>query len=61
MCKIIEGDSQCPTCGSVVMSDEITSPPSDLRAYSFGFLCGVIGAIACTAVLWIGGCIQFAF
>jgi len=59
MSKIIDGDSQCPTCGSVVMSDEIELP-SSLNAYSFGFLCGVIGALGCATVLWIGGCIQFA-
>ena len=54
-----EGDSQCPTCGSVVMADDITLP-SAFREYITGFLCGITGALACVAVLYFGGCIQFA-
>jgi hypothetical protein len=51
------GDSQCPTCGSVVMSSEITLP-SEFAGYSFGFLWGVIGALACVILLFIGGAIK---
>ena len=51
-------DSQCPTCGSVVMASEITLP-SDFQGYTFGFLCGVIGTLlAGTVVLFVTGVIQ---
>lgn len=58
MAVIHKGDSQCPTCGSTVMPDEIELP-SSLSAYSVGFFCGIIGALGCVAVLWIGGVVQF--
>lgn len=51
------GDSQCPTCGSVVMSSEITLP-SEFAGYSFGFLWGAIGALACVILLFATGAIQ---
>ena len=41
------GDSQCPTCGSVVMSDEIKLP----NEFVIGLIHGAIGAIACVAGL----------
>jgi hypothetical protein len=44
------GDSQCPTCGSVVMADEITLPGT-LQEYAIGFLYGAIGALACVVTL----------
>ena len=57
----IEGDSQCPTCGSVVMSDEITLPKTSMgEEYVLGFVCGIIGALACAIVLILAGAIQLS-
>jgi hypothetical protein len=53
----VPGDSQCPTCGSVVMSDEITVP-STLREFVVGFLWGAGGALVCLIVLFATGVIQ---
>jgi len=54
----VPGDSQCPTCGSVVMSDEITLP-STFQEYTVGFICGAAGTtVICLMALFAGGVIR---
>jgi len=55
-----EGDSQCPTCGSVVMASDIEEPNS-FRPYVIGFLCGIVGPATCLAVLFIADAVQFSW
>lgn len=55
-----EGDSQCPTCGRVVMADEIEKS-NGLAPYALGFMCGVIGAVSCVTVLFLTDIVRLSW